>query len=197
VPRSWPGNKRASPGIQHRATLGGNIANASPAGDSLPVLLACDAVVRVGSLAGTRDIPAADFFHGYKRLALAPDELILSVTLPGLPRGARSHFRKVGTRRAQSISKVVMAAVLRRDRQGRFDHARLAFGSVASVPLRATRAEQALLGERPTPAIADAARAALMDGITPIDDIRSDAAYRRAVAGNLLAMVLRAEAAGR
>ena len=178
--------------IQNRATIDGNIANASPAGDSLPVLLAHDAVVHVRSIRGARAIPFADLYTGYRRLALAPDELIAAVDIPFPPSGARSFFRKVGTRLAQSISKVVFCGVLRRDRRGLIDHARLAFGSVAPVPLRARHGEQALVGQAPSPALAARARQALERDIAPIDDIRSTREYRLAVAGNVLEQFLRA-----
>jgi len=172
--------------IQNRATIGGNIANASPAGDSLPVLLAHDAVVHVHSLRGERAIAFADLYTGYRTLAMAPDELIVAVEIPFPATGARMAFRKVGTRRAQSISKVVFCGVLRAGRDGRPDHVRLAWGSVAPVTLRARDAELSLLGARPSPGARESARAALADDIAPIDDIRSSRDYRVTVAGNLL-----------
>jgi len=104
---------------------------------------------------------------------------------------AKQFFRKVGTRRAQSISKVVFAGLLRLGRDGRVDLARIALGSVAPVTLRAERAERALLGVRPSAAAAAAARAALLEDIAPIDDIRSDREYRRQVSGNVLEQFLR------
>lgn len=177
--------------IQNRATLAGNIANASPAGDSLPVLLAHDAVVHARSVRGERAIPFGALYTGYRRLALEPDELITAVTIPFAPRRAMSFFRKVGTRRAQSISKVVFCGLLRRGNDGRIDHVRLAYGSVAPIPVRARNAEEALLGAAPSPAAARAALAALASDIVPIDDIRSTREYRLAVAGNVLAQFLR------
>lgn len=180
--------------IQRRATLGGNIANASPAGDSLPVLLAYDAVVRAESVRGVRAIAIADLFTGYRRLALAPDELITGVTLPPGPRGARALFRKVGTRAAQSISKVVFAGTLH-VRRGVIDHARLAWGSVAPTPVRSRGAEAALLD--PAPGAAARALAALERDLSPIDDIRSDREYRAATARALLEQLLRVVFAGR
>lgn len=177
--------------IQSRATVGGNIANASPAADSVPPLMALEATVHVRSQRGARSIPLAALFRGYRELDLAPDELIVSVTLPYPPARARQFFRKVGTRRAQSIAKVVMAGVLRLGRSGRVDHVRVAIGSVAPVTLRARATEEALLGAPPAPAATERARAALLGEIAPIDDIRSDRTYRRAVAGNLLAQFLR------
>ncbi len=152
--------------IQNRGTLGGNLANASPAGDALPVLLAYDAVV----VTDRRSIPIDEFFTGYRRTALQSDELITAVRFP---LGRRVAFRKVGTRAAQAISKIVMA-VSRHP-------ARIAIGSVAEVPLRARRAEAAL--ERDD---LEGAIAAVADDIRPIDDVRSTAAYRRAVTQNVL-----------
>ena len=178
--------------IQNRATLAGNIANGSPAGDSLPVLLAHEAVVHARSVRGARDIPFDTLYRGYRDLVLDPDELITAVTVPFPPPRAFAFFRQVGPRRAQSSSKVVLRGRLRVARGGEVDLARIALGSVAPVPLRARRAEQALLGAKPSATAAAAARAALMEDIAPIDDIRSDAAYRRAVAGNVLEQFLRA-----
>lgn len=178
--------------IQNRATLGGNIANASPAGDSLPPLLALDAEVHVRSQRGPRAIPFAALYRGYRDLDLAPDELITEVRLPFAPPGSVQFFRKVGTRRAQSISKVVMAGVLRLDRARRVDHVRLAWGSVAPVTLRARNAEQALMGVTPSREAAGRAREALLGDLAPIDDIRSERDYRLTVAGNVLEHFLRA-----
>ena len=178
--------------IQNRATVAGNIANGSPAGDSLPPLLAYDAIVHARSARSSRVIPFERFYVGYRRHALAPDELIVSIELPAPPSSRAVHFfRKVGTRRAQSISKVVFAGVLRRDRQGVVEHVRLAYGSMAPVPLRARAAEEALLDEKLTSSTVARARAALAHDLSPIDDIRSDRAYRVAVAGNLLEQFLR------
>ncbi len=162
--------------IQNRGTLGGNLANASPAGDTLPVLLAYDAVV----VTDRRAIPIDKFFIGYRKTELHPDELITAVRLP---LGRRVAFRKVGTRAAQAISKVVIAVS---------GHpARIAIGSVAEVPLRARRAEAAV--ERDD---IEAAIAAVADDIRPIDDVRSTAAYRRAVTQNVLRGLLDAFARG-
>jgi CO/xanthine dehydrogenase FAD-binding subunit len=182
--------------IQNRATLAGNIANASPAGDSLPVLLAHDAVVRVRSVRDTRLIRFENLYRGYRDLETAPDELIVDVVLLAPPPRTFTMFRKVGTRRAQSISKVVFAGAIHLDREGAVDHVRLAFGSMAPTTVRAYEAEQVLLGRRPSAGAADAAREALGRDITPIDDIRSDAGYRMDVAGNVVGQFLRAAAPG-
>lgn len=178
--------------IQNRATLAGNIANASPAGDSLPPLLAYDAMVHVRSAVGGREIPFAELFTGYRALALQPDELITAVRVPFPPPRARAFFRKVGTRRAQSISKVVFCGLLCPGRGGAPDRVRLAWGSVAPVPVRSRGAEDVLAEAMPSPAAVERARAALAGDIAPIDDIRSTRDYRLAVAGNLLALFLRA-----
>lgn len=178
--------------IQNRATLAGNIANASPAGDSLPVLFAYDAIVHARSVRGARAIPFAELYRGYRELALEPDELVTGVELPLPPPRAFAFFRKVGTRVAQSISKVVMAGAIRTAKDGTVDHVRLAWGSVAPTPIRAAAAEAALLGARPSAAAARAARAALASDIAPIDDIRSNREYRLEVAANVLDQFLRA-----
>lgn len=178
--------------IQNRGTIGGNVANASPAGDTLPVLLATDAVILVGGQRGERQIPAAEFFLDYRKTALAPDELILQVQLP-LPRGREVRFRKVGTRRAQAISKVVLALAWR-DVDG-WSNVRIALGSVAATPIRATATEAVLEGSRPTPEVADRAAETLANELQPIDDVRSTADYRRAVAARVLHRLLR-EAGG-
>jgi xanthine dehydrogenase small subunit len=172
--------------IQARGTLGGNIGTSSPVGDTLPVLLALDAVVAVASGRGRRDIPYEQFCTGYRTTALAADELIVEVRFPRPRPGTRQHWRKVGTRRAQSISKVMLAAAGVVE-GGRIAHLRLALGAVAARPIRALAAEQAVLGQPPGTAAAALARAALASEITPIDDVRSTAAYRLHVAQNLVA----------
>ena len=177
--------------IQNRATIAGNIANASPAGDSLPALLAYDAIVQAKSVRGGRTLPFESFYQGYRKVALAPGELIVAVDLPPPAPRATHFFRKVGTRRAQSISKVVFAGLLRLDRAGLVEQVRLAYGSVAPVPLRARAAEEALLDEKLTAPTVARALAALDRDLSPIDDIRSDREYRRAVAGHLLEQFLR------
>ena len=181
--------------IQSRATLGGNIANASPAGDSLPVLMAHDAVVVARSVRGEREIAFDRLYRGYRDLVIEPDELIVAVRMPFAPPGAFPFFRKIGTRRAQSISKVVFGGLLHTGRGGMADLVRLAWGSVAPVTLRAREAERAVLGLKPEDAIGMALRALERD-LAPIDDIRSDRAYRTAVAANVLAQFLHAAARG-
>ena len=161
------------PQIQNRGTLGGNIANASPAGDTLPVLAAADAVVVLESVDGQRKVPFLQFYTGYRASVMKPDELIVAVEVG--PVEGRQWFRKVGTRAAQAISKIVMAAV-------RGSVPSVALGSVAATVVRLPKTEAAL---KSGAGIADAQRV-LMAEIQPIDDVRSTAEYRRKVAANLL-----------
>ncbi len=170
--------------IHNRGTLGGNIANASPAGDTLPVLAVAEAVIVLQSLDGTRRVPFSDFYTGYRLSVRKPDELIVAVEVPSVA-GAQ-WFCKVGTRAAQSISKVVMAGV-------RALRPRLAVGSVAPTVRRLPGTEQALAEGRPI----DEARRILISEISPIDDVRSTAEYRTEVAANLLARFWRETAPGR
>lgn len=177
--------------IQNRGTLGGNIANASPAGDTLPILLATDAEIVAGSAHGERSIPANQFFPAYRRTALAADELILRIRIP-LPPGRETRFRKVGTRRAQAISKVVMAVAWRdHGPSAGWSDVRVALGSVAATPIRASATEAVLEGARPSPEVVDRAAETLAAELDPIDDVRSTADYRRVVAARVLHRILR------
>lgn len=169
--------------IQNRGTIGGNVANASPAGDTLPVLAAADATVVLRSAGGTRRVPFGEFYTGYRQTVRRPDELIVAFEIPPV-RGVQ-WFRKVGTRAAQAISKVVMAGVAQRPGRAAPSY-RIALGSVAPTVVRAATAERALARG----ASLESAQQALMDDIAPIDDIRSTAEYRRRVAANLLARFL-------
>lgn len=158
--------------IQNRGTIGGNIANASPAGDTLPVLAVANATVVLRSTAGERRVPFDRFFLGYRATARRSDELITAVEIP--PVGQGQWFRKVGTRAAQAIAKVVLAAV-------RSPEPRVALGSVGPTVVRLPRTEAALAGNDLDRAVRE-----LEQEIRPIDDLRSTAAYRKAVAANLL-----------
>ena len=176
--------------IQNRGTIGGNIANASPAGDTLPVLLAADATILLGGQRGEREVAASDFFVDYRKTALAPDELILQVRIP-VPAGRTLRFRKVGTRRAQAISKVVMALAWHDLGTAGWRDVRVALGSVAATPIRARATEAVLEGARPTPEIADRAAETLANELQPIDDVRSTAEYRRVVSARIVHRLLR------
>jgi CO/xanthine dehydrogenase FAD-binding subunit len=160
--------------IQNRGTIGGNIANASPAGDSLPVLAAANAVVVLRSAAGERRTPFDTFYTGYRTSVRRPDELIAGVEIPRI--SGRQWWRKVGTRRAQAISKIMMAGV-------RGDQVRIGIGSVAPTVISPEQTAR-ILSEGGSIA---AAQSALASEIHPIDDVRSTGQYRRQVALNLLA----------
>ena len=159
--------------IQNRGTLGGNLANGSPAGDSLPVFAAVDATVVLRSADNERRVPFNQFYAGYRQTVMQPSELIVAIEVPRIE--GKQWFRKVGTRAAQAISKLVIAAV-------RSPEPRIAIGSVAPTVIRARHAEAALARG----SLAEAQRA-LMQDIAPIDDLRSTADYRRRVSANLLA----------
>jgi CO/xanthine dehydrogenase FAD-binding subunit len=175
--------------IQNRATIGGNMANASPAGDALPVLLALGATVIVAAAGGEREIPYDEFHVGYRRTALAAGELIARVRLPRPAAGSRQAFCKVGTRQAQAISKVAVA-MLGLAAGGEVRQLRLAAASVAPTPVRLRAAEEAAIGRRVGDAAERAARAAAGE-VEPIDDVRSTAEYRRfALAAVVRRMVL-------
>jgi CO/xanthine dehydrogenase FAD-binding subunit len=179
--------------IQNRGTIGGNIANASPAGDTLPVLLALDAMIVVGGPGGDRAVPAARFWPSYRETALAPGELVLRVEIPILD-GRQARFRKVGTRRAQAISKVVLCLAWTEAEPGApWADVRLGLGSVAATPIRATSAEAVLEGGFPDEPTTTRAADALAAEIHPIDDVRSTADYRRAAAARVLARIIREE----
>lgn len=175
--------------IQNRATLGGNVANASPAGDSLPVLLALDAGLVLASSRGLRGLPYEEMHIGYRETALQPGEVIARVRLPKVRTGQVHRFKKVGTREAQAISKVVMAFSARLDGD-RLHEVRVAAGSVAATPVRLAQAETALEGQVVSASLAEAVAVAARAEVNPIDDVRSTAAYRRHVTGAILRRVV-------
>jgi OHCU decarboxylase len=181
---------------QNRGTIGGNIVNASPAADSLPALLVYDAELILVSVRGERRVPYAGFHTGYKKTLLAGDELVQSVCLPRRFSGYFSHGRKVGARNAQAISKVCIAA-LGRLAGGVVEDVRIAMGSVAPVPVRLTETERIVRGRIVDSDVLISARKAAAEEIRPIDDIRSTARYRSAVAGNLVVEFLTRLTSGR
>ena len=170
---------------QNRGTLAGNIVNASPAADSPPALLVYDAEVELVSVRGARWRPYHGFHTGYKKMQLAPDELLRRIRMPRRSTPWRQYYRKVGTRRAQAISKVCLAGAALVE-NGSICDIRIALGSVAPIVMRAVKTEQVLGGGPVTPGTITAARDTLAQEITPIDDIRSTARYRLRVALNLL-----------
>jgi OHCU decarboxylase len=178
---SWTG----SIANQNRGTLGGNIVNASPAADSLPALLVYEAELILASSAGERRVRYTDFHVGYKQTCLKLHELIRTIVLPRQYANYISHSRKVGPRNAQAISKLCLAA-LAKTNHGELEDIRIAFGSMAPVPLRLRKTEHVLMKNRWSAETLRLARLALESEVSPIDDIRSTRAYRIAVAGNLL-----------
>jgi CO/xanthine dehydrogenase FAD-binding subunit len=172
--------------IQNRGTLGGNIVNASPAADSPPALLAYDAEIELVSTQGSRWLPYQGFHTGYKQMSIRPDELLSRIRLPRNTTGAKHYYRKVGTRKAQAISKVCFAA-LGRTNNGQIEDVRIVVGSVAPIVVRCVQTESVLRGQQSDSTTVKSAQASLLREISPIDDIRSTANYRLQVAANLLA----------
>ncbi|HEV7397894.1 MAG TPA: xanthine dehydrogenase family protein subunit M [Pyrinomonadaceae bacterium] len=170
--------------IQNRGTLGGNIVNASPAADSPPALLAYDAELELISTRGSRWLPYQGFHTGYKQMQIQPDELLVRIRLNRNQGLSHQYYRKVGTRKAQAISKVCFAGTARME-GGRVQDVRIVLGSVAPVPLRCLKTEAILRGKDLHSATTDAV-GELSREIVPIDDIRSTGAYRLQVAINLL-----------
>ena len=183
---SWTG----SIANQNRGTLAGNIVNGSPAADSPPALLAYGAELELISVRGSRKVAYDGFHLSYKKTALAIDELVYAVHLPRRFDGYVQYTRKVGTRNAQAISKVAIAA-LAWMRDDVIDDVRSGAASLRETPMRCKGVEQTLLGKSISTEVIEAARAALAKLILPIDDIRSTARYRAAIAGNLLEEFLR------
>jgi CO/xanthine dehydrogenase FAD-binding subunit len=173
--------------IQNRATIGGNIVNASPAGDSLPVLLGLGAEVELVSVNGSRRLAYSEFHTGYRQTELREGELLSAVHLPTAPSFQR--FRKVGTRRAQAISKVVVACCGER-RDGRWSKIQIAAGSVAATPVRLGETEAAAEGMPVSASTAEAVAEIARNEVQPIDDVRSTASYRSWVLGRVIRRML-------
>lgn len=179
--------------IQNRGTIGGNIANASPAGDTFPPLAVYEAAVRVVGPAGRRDVPMSEIFAGVKKTALKPGELIEAIFLPYVKTPTRGVFRKVGTRAAQAISKTMFAGLIWIGKDKTVTEARLSFGSLAPTVRRLYAAEAFLRGRQLNDVSISAAADLLTSDVSPIDDIRSTRAYRLTVSRNLLIAFLRGE----
>lgn len=175
----------ASRQIKNRATIGGNLCNASPIGDLAPALLALDATLELRSAAGSREIAIADFFLDYRRTALSPTEILASITVPALTKDARASSYKVSKRRELDISSVAAAFVVRLDANEQVTDMRAAYGGVAAIPSRAHSFEAAMRGQPWTHDHLEAALCALAEDFTPIDDHRGSAWYRRTLAANL------------
>ena len=171
--------------IQNRGTIGGNIVNASPAADSPPALLAYDAELELISKSGSRKIPYSRFHRGYKQMDLRADELLSAIHLPRAKQPRINYYRKVGTRKAQAISKVCFAGVAE-VAGDTLKHIRIALGSVAPIPIRCEQTEAALRNQPLNDETIRIGVTALEEEITPIDDIRSTRDYRLRVSLNLL-----------
>src|SRR5712691_13555479 len=171
--------------IQNRGTLGGNIVNASPAADSPPALLAYDAQLELVSLNGLRWVPYQGFHFEYKQMNIGSDELLTRIRLPRKTKDLAHYYRKVGTRKAQAISKVCFAAVAG-TKGGAVKDIRIALGSIAPIPLRCTKTEDALKGQRIDQLLLEIGKRELAQEIAPITDIRSTKDYRLQVSLNLL-----------
>jgi len=171
--------------IQNRGTLGGNIINASPAADSPPALLAYDAEIELMASSGSRWLPYDGFHTGYKQMGIRPDELLSRVRLPRRTSDMKQYYRKVGTRKAQAISKVCFAGVMQTEGP-RVAHVRVVLGSVAPIVLRCKETENSIHNKELNNDTIQLARETLLREITPIDDVRSTADYRLRVAANLL-----------
>ena len=182
--------------IQNRGTLGGNIVNASPAADSPPALLAYDAELELLSANGSRWVSYEGFHIGYKQRIIRPDELLARIRLPRTTKNLKQYYRKVGTRKAQAISKVCFAAVVRTSGE-QIEDVRIALGSVAPIPIRCVKTEASLRGRPINQRLFEAARAELAREIAPIDDLRSTANYRMTVSLNLLQDFLSSQLSGK
>jgi xanthine dehydrogenase small subunit len=167
--------------IQNRGTLAGNICTASPAGDGAPNLLALDAGVELASRHGRRTVPMTDFIVGYRHTACLPHEIVTAILVPRRSNATRSHFLKLGARKYLVISIVMVAGAIEVDAGGRIAAARVAIGSCSAVPQRLHALEAALVAQPPATA-ADRVAASHFEHLSPIDDIRGSAAYRREAA---------------
>lgn len=177
--------RMGSPQIRSRATLGGNIANASPAGDTIPPLLALNASLELQSHSGSRTVPLDDFFRGPGETILDPDEVIIAIQFPKPTPDEKGFFLKLGQRSAMSISKISVAGQLHLN-MGRIAWIRIAYGAVASTPIRAHAVEDFLRGKSLTPAIITEAAEIAQQTVSPITDIRSTESYRRKMSSILL-----------
>lgn len=177
--------------IQNRGTIGGNIVNASPAGDTLPIFAACEAQLELGSQRGIRLVAFNEFYTGYRQTVLAPDELVLAVRLPKISSTAKLFFQKVGSRQALVISKVVIAAQAELDSEKRIQSIGFGLGSVAPTVMRLRQTEVLLQKQILTETMIQQARQTAMQEIKPITDVRSTEQYRRTIAGNLVEKFLR------
>lgn len=167
--------------VQNRGTIAGNICNASPAADGIPPLLTLDASIEIASLAGPRTVPLSQFVDGYRHTCLRPDELVTAIIIPH--RAGRGDFLKLGARRHLVISIAMVAGLIDLDANGAVRSARIAVGSCSAIAQRLERLETALIGRLPDPSLVTPVH---LDHLTPLDDVRASAAYRKAAALQLV-----------
>lgn len=184
----------ASPMARQRGTLGGNLANASPAADSVPPLLVLDSWVRLAGPHGMRELPLTEFFRGPGKTVLAPDEIIESIFFHKHAPSWGFGYEKLGPRQGMTISILSAAAALELGTDGRIKAVRIALGAAAPTPVRCPRAEQALLGHLPAAPAWQSAAENLSVDISPIDDVRASGEYRRKAAGVLVTRALQSAA---
>ncbi|PKN05755.1 MAG: molybdopterin dehydrogenase [Deltaproteobacteria bacterium HGW-Deltaproteobacteria-9] len=175
-----------SPLIRQMGTIGGNICNASPAGDTLPPLYILQAAVELKSAQSLRTLPIAEFICGLRQTKLQPGEILSAVILPKLPAYNFHHFEKVGLRKSLACSIVSMAALMQLSEEGIIEFARLAWGSIGPTVVTSKACEELLIGKKLTEKTLATAAGLIKDQVSPIDDLRAEAAYRRTVCGNLL-----------
>lgn len=186
---SYAASTIGAPAIRNMGTIGGNIANASPAADLPPVLLILDSTLTLVTTNGSREIKLSEFYRGYKTTVLLPDEIIYSIKIPILPSGIHTEFFKIGTRRAQSIAKVSLAGLIKKDKKG-IETIRLAAGSVAPIPTRLYETERFLTGKVLTRSVIASACDITLKYLKPISDVRSTDEYRKMALKNLLTKFL-------
>jgi xanthine dehydrogenase small subunit len=175
----------ASPPIRNRATLGGNLATASPIGDAAPLLFALDASVETASAGGRRTISVAEFFSGYRRTVLQPGEIVTAIEIPK-PYPGLVRFYKVAKRAMDDISTVAAAMALDVDSAGRVRRARFGFGGMAATPVRLVQAERAIEGLSWNEAAVERVQQAIASTLTPMTDHRGSANFRLEVAKRLV-----------
>jgi len=183
--------------IQNRATVAGNLCNASPAADSVPPLLALDAEVELASQSGTRHLPLADFIVGNRQTQRQPGEILSHILVPRTVEDAASVFLKLGARRYLVISIAMVAAILQKDAANRVTQARVSVGSCSAVARRLPELERALAGAVAAPGLGRIATADHLKDLSPINDVRATAAYRREAALRLVQRALDICAGGR
>ena len=165
--------------IQNRATLAGNLCNASPAADGVPPLLVLNAEVELSSLGAMRRLPLGAFITGNRRTQRQPEEILTAIIVPEPSAAARSVFVKIGGRRYLVISIVMVAVLIEIDDEGLVRDARVAVGACSAVATRLAAAERALIGQKATAGLSGAMEATHLEALTPIDDARASGAYRR------------------